>query len=153
MAATGLEVFDKTLQITNAWLDELMGDVGPPRQLAWHVLGGVLRTLRDRLPIELGAHMAAQLPLLVRGAYYDQFQPARVPERYRTEDEFLARVADKLSGTREVDLSAAVRGVFAVLNRHLTAELVDKVKDALPDAVRSLWPAPGEVPLGARAAG
>ena len=25
MSATGLDVFDKTLQITNIWLDEIMG--------------------------------------------------------------------------------------------------------------------------------
>jgi uncharacterized protein (DUF2267 family) len=153
MTATGLDVFDKTLQITNTWLDELMGEIGPPRQAAWHVLGGVLRTLRDRLPIELGAHLSAQLPVLVRGAYYDQFQPARLPERFRTADEFFSRVSDQLSGTRPVDVRAASRSVFAVLNRHLTPELVDKVKDALPESVRALWPAPGELPLGARAAG
>jgi uncharacterized protein (DUF2267 family) len=153
MTATGLDVFDKTLQTTNIWLDELMGEIGPPRQGAWHALGAVLRALRDRLPIELGAHLGAQLPLLVRGLYYDQFQPARIPERLRTEEEFLSRVSDDLSGTRPVDARDAVRAVCAVLNRHVTPELVEKVKDALPEAVRRLWPAPGEVGLGAHAAG
>lgn len=42
MSATGLEVFDKTLQTTNIWLDEIMGAIGPDRHLAWHVLGAVL---------------------------------------------------------------------------------------------------------------
>jgi uncharacterized protein (DUF2267 family) len=67
MAATGLDVFDKTLQITNIWLDQLMEDIGPQRNVAWHVLGAVLRPLRDRLPLELAAHLGAQLPVLVRG--------------------------------------------------------------------------------------
>lgn len=147
MTATGLDVFDRTLQITNIWLDEMMGELGPQRQVAWHTLGAVMRTLRDRLTIELGAHLGAQLPLLVRGAYYDQFQPARVPARFRTEDEFLSHVSDNLSGTRPVDVRQATRCVFAVLNRHVTPELVEKVQDALPEAVRALWPAPGELPL------
>lgn len=153
MSATGLEVFDKTLQITNTWLDELMGDLGPQRQTAWHVLGAVLRALRDRLTVELGAHVSAQLPLLVRGTYYDQFQPARIPERYRTADEFLSRVQDDLGGTRPVDVQLATRSVFAVLNRHVTPELVEKIKDAMPEPVRALWPEPGALPLKARAAG
>ena len=51
MSATGLEVFDKSIQTTNIWLDEIMEDMGPDRQLAWHLLGGVLRTMRDRLPL------------------------------------------------------------------------------------------------------
>ncbi|TMJ79725.1 MAG: DUF2267 domain-containing protein, partial [Alphaproteobacteria bacterium] len=49
MSATGLDVFDKTLQTTNIWLDEIMGKLGPDRQVAWHVLSAVLHALRDRL--------------------------------------------------------------------------------------------------------
>jgi hypothetical protein len=49
MSATGLDVFDKTLQTTNIWLDEIMAKLGPDRQVAWHVLGAVLHALRDDL--------------------------------------------------------------------------------------------------------
>ncbi len=73
MSATGLDVFDKTLQTTHVWLNEMMEEIGPDRQVAWHVLGAVLRALRDRLPLELAVHLGSQLPILVRGAYYDQW--------------------------------------------------------------------------------
>ena len=33
MSATGLDVFAKTLQTTNIWLDEIMATIGPNRQL------------------------------------------------------------------------------------------------------------------------
>ena len=49
MRATGLGVFDKTLQTTNIRRDEIMAKLGPERQLAWHALGAVLHALRDRL--------------------------------------------------------------------------------------------------------
>ncbi|MDP8915637.1 MAG: DUF2267 domain-containing protein, partial [Pseudomonadota bacterium] len=75
MSATGLEVFDKTLQTTNTWLNEISQIVGPDRQLSWKVLSVVLHKLRDRLPVTLAVHLGAELPLLVRGVYYDQFQP------------------------------------------------------------------------------
>ena len=75
MSATGLDVFDKTLQSTNIWLDEIMEKLGPDRQVAWHVLSAVLHALRDRLQIGLAVHLGAQLPLLVRGLYYDQWHP------------------------------------------------------------------------------
>jgi uncharacterized protein (DUF2267 family) len=71
MSATGLDVFDKTLQTTNSWLDEFSEALGPDRKLAWKVLSVVLHKLRDRMPVELAAHLGAELPLLVRGAYYD----------------------------------------------------------------------------------
>jgi len=73
MSATSLDVFDKTLQTTHIWLDELMAEVGPDRQVAWHVLGAVLRAVRDRIPLEVAVHLGSQLPLLVRGLYYDQW--------------------------------------------------------------------------------
>jgi uncharacterized protein (DUF2267 family) len=50
MAATGLDVWDKTLQTTNIWLDGIMAEIGPDRQVAWPALGAVLPPLRDRLP-------------------------------------------------------------------------------------------------------
>ncbi|MEY9163602.1 uncharacterized protein (DUF2267 family) [Sinorhizobium fredii] len=67
MSASGVAVFDKTLQITNGWLDEIIEHQGPDRQRAWHILSAVLYTLRDRFSADLSAHLSAQLPLLVRG--------------------------------------------------------------------------------------
>jgi hypothetical protein len=63
MSAPGLDVFDKTLPTTQIWLDDIMKDVGPDRQVAWHSLGAVLRVLRDRLRLPPEAHLGAQLPL------------------------------------------------------------------------------------------
>ena len=48
MSATGLDVFDKTLQTTNTWLDEISEALGPDRRLAWKVLSVVPHKLRDR---------------------------------------------------------------------------------------------------------
>jgi uncharacterized protein (DUF2267 family) len=125
-------------------LDEIMADMGaelgPDRQAAWHVLSAVLRTLRDRVPLDLAAHLGAQLPLLVRGAYDDQWHPAGQPERMRGPDEFLGRVADGISGIRPVNLRDATRAVFRVLSRHLDRGQVVKVVDAVPQPVRDFWP-------------
>jgi uncharacterized protein (DUF2267 family) len=140
MSATGLDVFDKTLQITHIWLDEIMEELGPDRQVAWRSLGAVLRAMRDRIPTELAAHLGAQLPLLVRGAYYDQWKPAREPERYRTGEEFLARIADDLSDIRPVNPRAAAEAVFRTLGKHVTGGQSAKVREAMPEEVRRMWP-------------
>lgn len=91
MGNTGLDVFDKTLQMTHIWLDELMQEIGPDRQVAWHVLGAVLRAIRDRIPLGLAAHLGSQLPILIRGTYYDQWHaPGQTLESpSRSLDEFL----------------------------------------------------------------
>ncbi|RVP43789.1 DUF2267 domain-containing protein, partial [Sinorhizobium meliloti] len=80
MSATGLDVFEKTLQTTHIWLGEIMEQHGPDRKVAWHILTVVLRVLRDRLPPEIAAHLGAELPLIVRGAYYDQYRPNHPPD-------------------------------------------------------------------------
>lgn len=140
MTTTGIEVFDRTVQITNVWLTEIMDDLGPDRQVAWHALGAVLRATRDRLPVDLSAHLGSQLPLIMRGAYYDQFQPASQPRVSRSVDDFLARVQDDLRFSRPVNCKDAARSVFKVMAHHLDPGQTCKVWHALPEEVRELWP-------------
>ena len=99
MSATGLEVFDQTLQKTNIWLKEIMEHLGPDRQRAYHALRAVLHTLRDRLTVEEAAHLSAQLPLLIRGIYFEGWHPAHKPTKERTREEFLEQVEARLRGS------------------------------------------------------
>jgi uncharacterized protein (DUF2267 family) len=139
MSANGLDVFDKTLQTTHIWLNEIMAATGADRRTAWHVLGGVLRTLRDRVPIEVAAHLGAELPILVRGLYYDQWRPSEAPERYRSLDEFLERVGENLGPAHRMDPREAAETVLDVLSRHILDGQVRKVRSALPEEIRVVW--------------
>jgi uncharacterized protein (DUF2267 family) len=143
MSASGLDVFDKTLQTTNVWLDEIQAEIGPDRQVAWKVLSVVLHKLRDRLPVQLAAHLGAELPLLVRGVYYDQFQPQNQPADW-DKDEFVAEVHRWLSDTRAMNAEDAMRAVFGVLSRHLPRGQIDKVRHALPEKLRQSWAVTGQ---------
>ncbi|TPN12190.1 DUF2267 domain-containing protein [Mesorhizobium sp. B2-1-3] len=142
MSATGLEIFDKTTQTTNVWLDEIMADHGQDRQFAWHLLGVVLRTVRDRLPVDMASHLGAQLPLLVRGTYYEQFEPSRLPQKSRSLEEFLGPVEQGMNDRRPVDPKAAVQSVFKVLFHHIDPGQIRKVRASLPEDVRQLCPDP-----------
>lgn len=144
MTTTGLDVFDKTLHSTHVWLDEIMADLGPDRRVAWKVLGSVLHAIRDGLQVDLAAHLGAQLPLLVRGLYYDQFHPARQPVDWHSPERLFEAVSDALSDIRPVDPQDAVASVFALLSRHLSAGQVGKVRQAMPHGIRAIWQAPRE---------
>ena len=139
MSATGLDVFDKTLQTTHIWLNEIMEATGPDKQVAWHVLGAVLRSIRNRVPLELAVHLGAELPLLVRGTYYDQWHLGEAPERYRSLDEFLRSVTENMGAIRPVNPKIAAKAVFDVLTRHVPAGQIGKIHKALPEEVRDLW--------------
>ena len=59
---------------------------GLPVVRAW------LHILRDRLTVEVAAHFAVQLPELLRGVFYDGWNPSRVPMKYGR-GEYLTRFA------------------------------------------------------------
>jgi uncharacterized protein (DUF2267 family) len=152
MSTTGLNVFDKTLQTTNIWLNDIMSELGPDRQVAWKVLSTVLHKLRDRLPLGLAAHLGSQLPLLIRGVYYDQFEPGKLPSECNSREEFVAEVAEWLADARPVDPNAAVRVVFATLSRHVSDGQLAKVRDALPKDLRQSWESAAGAMFGGEAA-
>ena len=146
MSATGLDVLDKSVQTTNIWLKDIMEATGPDRRVAWRVLGAVLHALRDRLPVDEVAHFGAELPIVVRGLYYDQWHPAGKPEKERRAEEFVERVEQGLPDTRRMDPEDATRIVFGVIAEHLSPGLVDKVKQTLPENIRRLWPDRAHMP-------
>lgn len=86
---------ESTVQKTYRWireLDEELGGVG--RQESYQVLRGFLQTLRDRLIVDEAAQLAAQLPMLVRGIYYEGWDPSKAPWKMSA-DEFRVTVRDE----------------------------------------------------------
>lgn len=139
-ATTGLEVFDRSIHATNAWLADLAQALGPDRQRAYHALRAVLHALRDRLTVEEAAHLGAQLPTMIRGIYYEGWRPAQVPAKVRSKKAFLERVGQELTGIGPMNPEDAASAVFGVLEKHVTQGELDDVRHMLPEPVRELWP-------------
>jgi uncharacterized protein (DUF2267 family) len=140
MSATGLKVFDTTLQTTNIWLDDIMKELNwQDRHRAFHALRAVLHTLRDRLSVDEVAQLSAQLPLLVRGLFFEGWHPAHKPVKERTADEFVSHVSESFaldpSGTHPRKITQAV---LAVLEKHLSGGERLSLKHQLPAGIREL---------------
>jgi len=98
--------------------------------------------VRDRIPLELAVHLGAQLPLLVRGIYYDQWHAlGRMDGKPLSLDEFLEPIGEQLNQIRPMSARAATGAVFTVLSRHVDPGQAEKVRHALPGEVQALWPA------------
>jgi uncharacterized protein (DUF2267 family) len=118
-----------------------METTGLDRRRAYRALAAVLHALRDRLTIDEAAQLGAQLPILVRGLYYDRWHhPAGKPERLRHKEEFLTLVAAGLEGAGPIEPEEATRTVFAVLESHIAPGEIEDVKSTLPADLRELWP-------------
>ena len=143
MSTHGLEALDHTVQLTHVWinaLDERLRWHSKPR--AYRLLKAVLHALRDSLPHEEAVDLAAQLPTLLRGAYYEQWRPARTPVRQRKRADFLARVDAAFAADPLPDTEAAVTAVFDVLSEKISLGEVENVRGSLPEDIRELWLSP-----------
>ena len=141
MSVTGLEVFDRTVHKTNEWLNdlnELLG--GGNKHRAYSAMRATLHALRDRLTVEEVAQLGAQLPMLVRGFYYEGWNPTGKPLKERHREEFLARIALELRKDDPTDPETIARAVFAVMAKRVTAGEIEDVKHVLPADIRQLWP-------------
>ncbi len=140
MSATGLSLFDSTIHTTNLWLHDLGERLGwEDRAGCYHALRAVLHALRDHLPVEQAAALAAQLPMLVRGFYYEGWHPHGKPLKERKKDQFLAPIRQAFPKEPELNAEDVTRAVFAVLADHVTAGEIEAVKRCLPAELRELW--------------
>jgi uncharacterized protein (DUF2267 family) len=144
MSSTGLEVFDETLHKTNTWLKEIAEPLSLDRHGAYQVLRAVLHCLRDRLTINEAAQLGDQLPMLVRGIYYEAWHPAGKPDKIRSRDDFLARITSLISMKQSIGAEDAARAVFRTLENHVSPGEARSVIHVLPEEIRRLF---GEGPV------
>jgi uncharacterized protein (DUF2267 family) len=143
MSAIGLEGLDVAVQQAHTWINDLEERLhwrNKPR--AYRLLKAVLHALRDHLPVNEAADLAAQLPTLIRGVYYDQWRPATTPVKDRHLDSFLARIDDAFKQDPLDFPSQDVAAVFALLSDKVSAGEIADVRQSLPAEVRMLWPEP-----------
>jgi uncharacterized protein (DUF2267 family) len=141
MSTTGLDVFDTTIQETNHWLKIMMGELGSDsRRTAFNALRAALHALRDRIGLENAVHLGAQLPMLLRGAYYEGWHPAATPTRERHLADFIDHVGAQLPRETTINPAEAARACFAVMERCLDRGELLKVRGSLPHEVLNLFP-------------
>jgi uncharacterized protein (DUF2267 family) len=141
MPVTGLEVFDTTVQKTNSWLKELMRVMEwQDRHRAYLALRATLHALRDRLTVEEVAQLGAQFPMLVRGIYYEGWDPGHKPPKARHQRDFLFEIEDHFIHDAPIDAEGAARGVFQLLQSRISEGEIDDIRSVLPSELRDLWP-------------
>lgn len=137
MSITGIAGLDHGIHTTNGWIKEVMEAFGTQdRQFAYRVLRAWMHTVRDRLTVEVAAHLAAQMPELLRGVYYDGWSPSHVPHKY-TAREFIARFAQD-AGIAKDDVSKAAAIVTEVVIDKVAPGAVAQAFGQLPEEVRRL---------------
>lgn len=139
MQSTGVPALDTTVQKTNAWIKEIMDELGlEERRRAYLALRSTLHTLRDRLTVEEATDLGAQLPMLIRGLYYEGWNPSGKPVKFDREG-FLSHVREHFVDEPGMDGSLIAQAVFRVLDRHISDGEIEDVKALLPKDLKEFW--------------
>ncbi|MGH6736160.1 MAG: DUF2267 domain-containing protein [Methyloceanibacter sp.] len=140
--STGLDTFDKTVQESNLWLKDIMERLDTKdRHHAYSSLRAVLHALRDRIGPESAAHLGAQLPMLLRGLFYEGWDPTHKPTKERHEEDFLAHIALELPRAAEGEVEQGALAVLDVLSKHIDRGAAIKIAGMFPQDLRKFWPA------------
>ena len=141
MSASGLEIIDTSVQKTHIWLKEIMGRLGTTdRHQAYMALKVTLHALRDRLSVDEAAQLGAQLPMVVRGLFFEGWRPGGKPDGATTWETFMKPVYLATCQDGSFSPEDVVSAVFDVLSRHISGGEIDDVIGQLPRDLRALWP-------------
>jgi len=136
------DIFSNTIQKTDIWLNDLMSELDwedRPHK-TYMALRTVLHALRDRLPVEEAVQLGAQLPMLIRGFYYEGWNLKDKPHKERRKEDFLDHVKKAFKNDVTVHPQRVCQAVFRVLAKHTSKGEIEDVKHVLPKTLHALWP-------------
>jgi uncharacterized protein (DUF2267 family) len=139
MTITGIATLDHAPQVFAEWLNELCDDLDVPKPRAYMLLHETLHAIRDFLTVDEAADLAAQLPVLVRGVYFEGWKPSKTPARPRNKSNLVQRVASRFQKDPLDDPDRAIAAVIDLLRRHVSWGEFEQVKHAMRKPVQELW--------------
>ncbi len=143
MTAKGLEVIDHTVQLTHEWINELTDRLDWSSQRdALRLLRTTLHQIRDHLLVDEVAQLAAQLPLLIRGMFFEGWVPKKTPIKQRHIKDFISDIEQYVGSVADYRGSEDIQKVFKLINARISNGEILDVRASLPEEIRSFWPEP-----------
>jgi uncharacterized protein (DUF2267 family) len=132
-----IDVFSSAEQTANDWLATVARHLGTDDQRrAYRIVRAWLQTVRNRLTVETAAHLAAQLPVIWRGVFYDGWLPERMPMKFGA-DELLMTLAQD-AGISLAEAREAAPAMTAALAELTSSDEIGHVMAALPSHLRNI---------------
>ena len=141
MSVKAIHNFEHAIHTANEWIKELADEpeIGSENQ-AYSILRVVLHALRDRLRVDEVVHLSAQLPMLIRGFYFEGWKPpTEEPREGETTQEFLEEVGERLLRVSEIEAEDAVYLVYALLARRFSSGELQYAQRAMPYDLVLKW--------------
>jgi uncharacterized protein (DUF2267 family) len=112
------------------------------RKKTYLALRSALHALRDHMPVDEAVFLGEQLPMLLRGSYYEHWQSRETPEKLNSRADFLSTLSTYLSrdGESTAVAEALMRAVFRFLERKAADGEIEDVRNIIPRMLDDLWP-------------
>jgi len=143
---TGTRNIDEAVHKLNMWLLDLMKAMKwDSRERALSAYRATLHTVRDLLPDNNVVHFGAQLPLILKGIFYDGWTlKARPTYQVNTAAQFYDLVRFELgSANLKFDnetIRQFTKAIFQNMTKHMGEKEMRKVKALLRENVRDIIP-------------
>lgn len=138
---TNIQDLEKAVPEVEAWVADLK------QRLQWHdrekvylALLATLHGLRDALPRDEAVFIGVQLPVLLRGLYFEGWHPSARIARAKTRTGFVERIQEGVHRDPGIDAEEVASVVFALLADRLPAGEFEDAKAATPSDLRMFWP-------------
>jgi len=143
MTAQGLDVIDHSVHLAHEWINELAGRLDwSSKRSALRLMRVTLHHIRDHLQVDELAQFSAQLPVFIRGFFFEGWVPKRTPIKERRCADFVAFIDSQMDDSEEYRGLEDIKCVFDLLNARLSRGEIEDIRASLPEDLRLLCAAP-----------
>lgn len=129
-----------SVEVTNEWVNELDDELGwEDKNQSFRLLRSTLHELRDILPIDEAAQLSAQMPLFIRGIFFEEWDPSKAELKPHDKNSFVDRVLAGIANEKIGKPERAISGVFKLLTAKVSAGELKDVRGNLKSDLQSMW--------------
>lgn len=128
--------YEHAVHRASVWLADVTAALGTQdRHFGRRALRAWLHTLRDRLTVDAAVKFGQQLPELLRGTYYDGWEPSRAPQKFNAPEYIQRFAAEAIVPPAEVPGIAST--ITHVISEHMSPGQVTEALAELPEGLRA----------------
>lgn len=126
------------LQEANGWFNELNLSMPTSSRETFLVFKAVLHSIRDTLNAQNATYLGTHLPLLIKGIYYEGWDPSNNPRNLSCTEDFFDIVDERYHGERIIEAVEEISAVVRFLSKKIGQD-ESWLRDFVPKELSVLW--------------
>jgi uncharacterized protein (DUF2267 family) len=129
MSDFNIKALDKSIHTSNLWLEQVMENLHlKQKEDAYHLLRGALHLIRDTLPNEEAVDFANDLPLVIKGIFYDDWDFKKLSINLENKEGAIVKFKEKVGKKLDINYTEALQSVLKVLHYRMMKTIKESNK-------------------------